>query len=208
MNREEEKWLRLYNQYCGKFLQKERCRRGIPVYRIARGICSATTLERIEQGEISWRKMDGDVLLQRLGVPTEYFEVMTQQEELERWRKREDICMAILEQPQKARHMLDAYQRQYRILPPIEKQFVKKMQTILLMQGLKTARETIKRKECLKVPGRVFFAHCQRTGSKRNCQNFFWLRQSWKVFCFWRSAFSLQMKEMRRICCIKKYGAI
>ena len=137
MNREEEKWLRLYNQYCGKFLQKEGCRRGIPVYRIARGICSATTLERIERGEISWRKMDGDILLQRLGVPTEYFEVMTEEEELDRWRNREDICMAILEQPKKARHMLNAYQRQYRILPPIEKQFVKKMQTILLMKEFK-----------------------------------------------------------------------
>lgn len=29
MNKEELLWLRRYNRYCGKFMYKERCRRGI-----------------------------------------------------------------------------------------------------------------------------------------------------------------------------------
>ena len=39
--------------------------------------------------------MTGDYLLQRLGVPTEYFEVMADARELNGWRDREDICLVV-----------------------------------------------------------------------------------------------------------------
>lgn len=53
----------------------------------------------MENGDIPWKKMIGDYLLQRLGVPTEYFEVMADARELNGWRDREDICLIIFEQP-------------------------------------------------------------------------------------------------------------
>mgnify|MGYP006990134194 CR=1 FL=1 len=44
--------------------------------------------------------MTGDILMQRMGVYNEYFEVAASAEELKRWRAREDICLLFGEQPQ------------------------------------------------------------------------------------------------------------
>lgn len=51
----------------------------------------------MENGDTPWKKMIGDYLLQRLGVPTEYFEVMADARELNGWRDREDICLVVFE---------------------------------------------------------------------------------------------------------------
>ena len=142
MNKEELLWLRRYNQYCGKFMYKERCRRGISEQKISRGVCTRTELRLMENGETPWKKMTGDYLLQRLGVPTEYFEVMADARELNGWRDREDICLIIFEQPQKAQQLLETYQKKYRKKTPFEEQFLKKMQTILLMQVYKKRFES------------------------------------------------------------------
>lgn len=142
MNKEELLWLRRYNQYCGKFMYKERCRRGISEQKISRGVCTRTELRKMENGDIPWKKMIGDYLLQRLGVPTEYFEVMADARELNGWRDREDICLIIFEQPQKAQQLLETYQKKYRKKSPFEEQFLKKMQTILLMQAYKKRFES------------------------------------------------------------------
>lgn len=142
MNKEELLWLRRYNQYCGKFMYKERCRRGISEQKISRGVCTRTELRLMENGETPWKKMIGDYLLQRLGVPTEYFEVMADARELNGWRDREDICLIIFEQPQKAQQLLEVYQKKYRKKTPFEEQFLKKMQTILLMQAYKKRFES------------------------------------------------------------------
>ena len=142
MNKEELLWLRRYNQYCGKFMYKERCRRGISEQKISRGVCTRTELRLMENGETPWKKMTGDYLLQRLGVPTEYFEVMADARELNGWRDREDICLIIFEQPQKAQQLLETYQKKYRKKSPFEEQFLKKMQTILLMQAHKKRFES------------------------------------------------------------------
>lgn len=96
----------------------------------------------MENGDIPWKKMIGDYLLQRLGVPTEYFEVMADARELNGWRDREDICLIIFEQPQKAQQLLEVYQKKYRKKTPFEEQFLKKMQTILLMQAYKKSFES------------------------------------------------------------------
>ena len=142
MNKEELLWLRRYNQYCGKFMYKERCRRGISEQKISRGVCTRTELRKMENGNIPWKKMIGDYLLQRLGVPTEYFEVMADARELNGWRDREDICLVVFEQPQKAQQLLEVYQKKYRKKTPFEEQFLKKMQTILLMQAYKKSFES------------------------------------------------------------------
>lgn len=142
MNKEELLWLRRYNQYCGKFMYKERCRRGISEQKISRGVCTRTELRKMENGDTPWNKMIGDYLLQRLGVPTEYFEVMADARELNGWRDREDICLVVFEQPQKAQQLLEVYQKKYRKKTPFEEQFLKKMQTILLMQAYKKSFES------------------------------------------------------------------
>lgn len=96
----------------------------------------------MENGDTPWKKMIGDYLLQRLGVPTEYFEVMADARELNGWRDREDICLVVFEQPQKAQQLLEVYQKKYRKKMPFEEQFLKKMQTILLMQAYKKSFES------------------------------------------------------------------
>lgn len=96
----------------------------------------------MENGDIPWKKMIGDYLLQRLGVPTEYFEVMADARELNGWRDREDICLVVFEQPQKAQQLLEVYQKKYRKKTPFEEQFLKKMQTILMMQAYKKSFES------------------------------------------------------------------
>lgn len=96
----------------------------------------------MENGDTPWKKMIGDYLLQRLGVPTEYFEVMADARELNGWRDREDICLVVFEQPQKAQQLLEVYQKKYRKKTPFEEQFLKKMQTILLMQAYKKRFES------------------------------------------------------------------
>lgn len=96
----------------------------------------------MENGNTPWKKMIGDYLLQRLGVPTEYFEVMADARELNGWRDREDICLVVFEQPQKAQQLLEVYQKKYRKKTPFEEQFLKKMQTILLMQAYKKSFES------------------------------------------------------------------
>ena len=114
MNKEELLWLRRYNHSGGKFMYKERCRRGISEQKISRGVCTRTELRKMENGDTPWKKMIGDYLLQRLGVPTEYFEVMADARELHGWRDREDICLVVFEQPQKAQQLLETYQKKYR----------------------------------------------------------------------------------------------
>lgn len=123
-------------------MYKERCRRGISEQKISRGVCTRTELRKMENGDTPWKKMIGDYLLQRLGVPTEYFEVMADARELNGWRDREDICLVVFEQPQKAQQLLEVYQKKYRKKTPFEEQFLKKMQTILLMQAYKKRFES------------------------------------------------------------------
>ncbi|MFR5503387.1 MAG: helix-turn-helix domain-containing protein [Lachnospiraceae bacterium] len=123
-------------------MYKEQCRRGISEQKISRGVCTRTELRKMENGDTPWKKMIGDYLLQRLGVPTEYFEVMADARELNGWRDREDICLVVFEQPQKAQQLLEVYQKKYRKKTPFEEQFLKKMQTILLMQAYKKSFES------------------------------------------------------------------
>ena len=123
-------------------MYKERCRRGISEQKISRGVCTRTELRKMENGDTPWKKMIGDYLLQRLGVPTDYFEVMADARELNGWRDREDICLVVFEQPQKAQQLLEVYQKKYRKKTPFEEQFLKKMQTILLMQAYKKSFES------------------------------------------------------------------
>lgn len=165
----------------------------------------------MENGDTPWKKMIGDYLLQRLGVPTEYFEVMADARELNGWRDREDICLVVFEQPQKAQQLLEVYQKSIE-KTPFEEQFLKKMQTILLVQAYKKVLRaralTLNVKNQRRKSGGKRTAdgtmYITRWMEKRSCQSFYWLPVSWKVFCFWQIVCFLSVRQMKLCRCTRR----
>lgn len=104
---------REYNQICGKILGEERSKREISREELARGIISKTALGQIETGRIGWTKLPGDTLMHRMGVGTDYFEVVASAEELDRWRRREDICLLLPARPEEAAGKIQEYRHVY-----------------------------------------------------------------------------------------------
>lgn len=132
-NTREEKIHANYNYVCGEFFAEQRKKRKISLKKIARGIMSSTALGRMESGEEAWKKFPGDVLMQRMGQSTEYFETYISLKELERWKEREEIVLFLLERPDKARQKICEYRVNYPQRNRLEKQFLLKMETILLI---------------------------------------------------------------------------
>ena len=125
------KFEREYNQICGKMLQEEREKRGISREELARGILSKTALSHMETGRIGWTKLPGDTLMHRMGVGTDYFEVVASAEELDRWRRREDICLLLPARPGEAVGKLREYRHVYGKREPLEEQFLCKAEALL-----------------------------------------------------------------------------
>ncbi len=125
---------REYNQICGKILGEERRKREISREDLARGIISKTALGQMESGRIGWTKLPGDTLMYRMGVGTDYFEVVASSEELDRWRRREDICLLLPERPEEAEEKVREYRLAYRKREPLEEQFLCKVEAILSFQ--------------------------------------------------------------------------
>lgn len=122
---------REYNQICGMMLREEREKRGISRKELARGILSKTALGHMETGRIGWTKLPGDTLMYRMGVATDYFEVVASGEELDRWRRREDICLLIPARPEEAAGKLREYRLAYGKREPLEEQFLCKAEALL-----------------------------------------------------------------------------
>ena len=127
------KFEREYNQICGKMLQEEREKRGISREGLARGILSKTALGHMETGRIGWTKLPGDTLMHRMGVGTDYFEVVASAEELDRWRRREDICLLLPARPGEAVGKLREYRHAYGKREPLEEQFLCKAEALLAL---------------------------------------------------------------------------
>lgn len=127
------KFEREYNQICGKMLQEEREKRGISREELARGILSKTALGHMETGRIGWTKLPGDTLMHRMGVGTDYFEVVASAEELDRWRRREDICLLLPARPGEAVGKLREYRHAYGKREPLEEQFLCKAEALLAL---------------------------------------------------------------------------
>ncbi len=127
------KFEREYNQICGKMLQEEREKRGISREELARGILSKTALGHMETGRIGWTKLPGDTLMHRMGVGTDYFEVVASAEELDRWRRREDICLLLPARPGEAVGKLREYRHVYGKREPLEEQFLCKAEALLAL---------------------------------------------------------------------------
>ena len=107
----EQEFIRKYNRAYGKAIGAERKKRKLGLEKLSSGIMSRTKLEMVEKGMAQWTKMEGDTLMLRMGIPAEYFEAMASGEDLERWRKREDICLLVPGLPEEAAAAIDDYRR-------------------------------------------------------------------------------------------------
>lgn len=133
----EKEFIRQCNLSCNYLLYQERERRKIGREDLSHGILSKTSLELLETGKIGWTKLTGDILMYRMGVPADYFEVVSSAEDLERWRLREEICLLIYEYPLKAGEKLQEYQAKYSDMERMEEQFLKKAELLLLILSWK-----------------------------------------------------------------------
>lgn len=130
----EAEFARNYNRVCGTIFRKERKKRGLSLDTMASGLLSRTALGRMETGRIGWQKLVGDTLFQRMGIRPDYFETLASSEEMERWRLREDICLLILDHPVEAEEKIREYRETYGIREPLEEQFLRKGELLLLLK--------------------------------------------------------------------------
>lgn len=121
-----------YNKMCGKLLKQERLRQGVDIERLAEGIVSKTQLEAMEDGNMPWSKVAGDILLHRMGIDPCFFELVETSEEIERWRKREDICLAFPAKGCVLTELVEQYRHQYPQRNHVEEQFLEK---VVLLQN-------------------------------------------------------------------------
>lgn len=144
----EAEYARQCNLSYNRLLHREREKRGISQTELSKGILNRHSLELIEAGASGWTKLTGDTLMQRMGIATEYFEMVASGEELERWRMREDICLTVLTRPEEAGKKLQEYRRKYKRRVSIEEQFLGKVE-ILLHLSAWTAQTVWKKQQNL-----------------------------------------------------------
>ena len=135
----EQEFIREYNRAYGKAVGAERKKRKLSLENLSSGIMSRTKMEMVEKGTAQWTKMEGDTLMLRMGIPPEYFESLASGEDLERWRKREDICLLVPAQPEEAAAAIGDYRSKYRKREPLEEQFLLKAEGILMLERQRTA---------------------------------------------------------------------
>ena len=135
----EQEFIREYNRAYGSAIGSERKKRKLSLEKLSSGIMSRTKLEMVENGTAQWTKMEGDTLMLRMGIPPEYFESLASGEDLERWRKREDICLLIPAQLEEAAAEIGDYRSKYRKRELLEEQFLLKAEGILMLERQRTA---------------------------------------------------------------------
>lgn len=120
-------------------------KKGITAKQIAEGICDKRTIFQLKGGELCWKKVPGDILMQRMGIVTDYFEIMETAEELDRWRAREDICLTVWEEPKKAKRLISAYRSHYPKRHRLEEQFLLKAEGFCMFadKDIKDERELL-----------------------------------------------------------------
>ena len=138
----EQEFIREYNRAYGKAIGAERKKRKLSLEKLSSGIMSRTMLDKVEKGTAQWTKMEGDTLMLRMGIPPEYFEALASGEDLERWRKREDICLLVPGRPEEAAAAIDDYRGKYKRRERLEEQFLLKAEgALMLAQRGKPGRE-------------------------------------------------------------------
>ena len=138
----EQEFIREYNRAYGKAIGAERKKRKLSLEKLSSGIMSRTMLDKVEKGTAQWTKMEGDTLMLRMGILPEYFEALASGEDLERWRKREDICLLVPGRPEEAAAAIDDYRGKYKRRERLEEQFLLKAEgALMLAQRGKPGRE-------------------------------------------------------------------
>ena len=98
--------------------------------KIVSGVISRAFLD-IEKGKSVLSRENWKFLMHRIGIVTDYFEIVVSRKELKDWRCREDICLSAYEDCEKAKKLLEEYRNSHIKMSNIERQFCLKIEWLL-----------------------------------------------------------------------------
>lgn len=117
--------------YFHRLLKARRKMMGATLQNLAKGICSASTIYRMERDELAPEKMVRDRIIARLGISGEKYEDYLPPEEYKRWMSRQDILKNIrIKQLLYAEDLLKRY-AESAPKKSIERQFVATMKFMI-----------------------------------------------------------------------------
>lgn len=99
--------------------------------KIVSGVISQRAFLDIEKGKSVLSRENWKFLMHRIGIVTDYFETVVSRKELKDWRCREDICLSVCEDCEKAKKLLEEYRNSHIKMSNIERQFCLKIEWLL-----------------------------------------------------------------------------
>lgn len=99
--------------------------------KIVSGVISRRAFLNIEKGKSVLSRENWKFLMHRIGIVTDYFETVVSRKELKDWRCREDICLSVCEDCEKAKKLLEEYRNSHIKMSNIERQFCLKIEWLL-----------------------------------------------------------------------------
>ena len=99
--------------------------------KIVSGVISRRAFLDIEKGKSVLSRENWKFLMHRIGIVTDYFEIVVSRKELKDWRCREDICLSACEDCEKAKKLLEGYRNSHIKMSNIERQFCLKIEWLL-----------------------------------------------------------------------------
>ena len=99
--------------------------------KIVSGVISRRAFLDIEKGKSVLSREIWKFLMHRIGIVTDYFEIVVSRKELKDWRCREDICLSACEDCEKAKKLLEEYRNSHIKMSNIERQFCLKIEWLL-----------------------------------------------------------------------------
>ena len=99
--------------------------------KIVSGVISRRAFLDIEKGKSVLSRENWKFLMHRIGIVTDYFEIVVSRKELKDWRCREDICLSAYEDCEKAKKLLEEYRNSHIKMSNIERQFCLKIEWLL-----------------------------------------------------------------------------
>lgn len=103
----------------------------ISTEKIVSGVISRRAFLDIEKGKSVLSRENWKFLMHRIGIVTDYFEIVVSRKELKDWRCREDICLSACEDCEKAKKLLEEYRNSHIKMSNIERQFCLKIEWLL-----------------------------------------------------------------------------
>lgn len=136
-----------YNRSWDKVLARALAQRKITQSELVKGLCSRTVNYKTENGILGWSRITRETVMQRMGISTEYFEYVTTEEELKRWRLREELCRSLIEKPDLAKERYAQLRRDQSRYSEIELQFLEKAALIWMMRDGESPDRILKQAE-------------------------------------------------------------